>query len=268
MPVFPVESLDDPRIEIYRNLRSTNRTRDLGMMVAESDRVVRRMIDSDCEMVSLLVSDRKLPKCGDWIPRDLPVYVLAEEDASRLVGFDFHAGLLGCALRPPSPQLGELVDNLGPVQTLLACPGVTDPQNLGVIIRLATAFGADGMLADHRTADPFSRRTLRVSTGSALKLPIRLCQNLADDITRLRDDWQFEVAGAVLDQQAVPLQEVTRPDRLILMLGNETNGLADDLVDLCDHRWTIPMTDLVNSINVSAAAGIFLYTVFAQAQHK
>ena len=45
MPVFPVESLDDPRIEIYRNLRSTNRTRDLGMMVAESDRVVRRMIE-------------------------------------------------------------------------------------------------------------------------------------------------------------------------------------------------------------------------------
>ena len=43
---------------------------------------------------------------------------------------------------------------------------------------------------------------------------------------------------------------------------------ADDLVDLCDHRWTIPMTDLVDSINVSAAAGIFLYTVFEQAQHK
>ena len=145
---------------------------------------------------------------------------------------------------------------------------VGDPLTPELVCLLATAFGADGMLTDHRTADPFSRRTLRVSTGSALKLPIRLCQNLADDITRLRDDWQFEVAGAVLDQQAVPLQEVTRPDRLILMLGNETNGLADDLVDLCDHRWTIPMTDLVNSINVSAAAGIFLYTVFAQAQHK
>ena len=73
MPVFPVESLDDPRIEIYRNLRSTNRTRDLGMMVAESDRVVRRMIDSECEMVSLLVSDRKLEKCTGWMRRDLPV---------------------------------------------------------------------------------------------------------------------------------------------------------------------------------------------------
>ena len=268
MPVFPIESLDDERIEIYRNLRSTNRTRDLGMMVAESDRVVRRMIESDCEMVSLLVSDRKLPRCSDWIPRDLPVYVLSEDDASRLVGFDFHAGLLGCALRPPSPQLTELVDNLPVVRTLLAGPGGSDPQNLGVIIRLASAFGADGMLVDRRTADPFSRRTLRVSTGSALKLPIRLCEDLVADITSLRDEWQFEVAGAVLDQQALPLYEVTRPDRLILMLGNETDGLADELVGLGDHRWTIPTTDLVDSINVSAAAGIFLYTIFEQARHE
>jgi tRNA G18 (ribose-2'-O)-methylase SpoU len=264
MPVFPVESLDDPRIEIYRNLRSTNRTRDLGMMVAESDRVVRRMIDSDCEMVSLLASHRKLDKCSDWIPRDLPVYVIAEDDATRLVGFDFHGGLLGCALRPPSPLLAELVDHDRPVQTLLACPGVTDPQNLGVIIRLATAFGADGMLADNATADPFSRRTLRVSTGSALKLPIRNCENLVADIDRLRQEWGFETAGAIIDPQAVPLHEVQRPGRLILMLGNETRGLSDELQELCDHRWTIPMTDLVNSINVSVAAGIFLHAVFEQ----
>ena len=264
MPVFPVESLDDPRIEIYRNLRSTNRTRDLGMMVAESDRVVRRMIDSECEMVSLLVSDRKLEKCTGWIPRDLPVYVLSESDASQLVGFDFHAGLLGCALRPPSPLLDELVDRDRAVQTLVACPGVTDPQNLGVIVRLATAFGADGLLADNATADPFSRRALRVSTGSALKLPIRHCEDLAADIDRLRREWGFETAGAILDTTAIPLSEVKRPGRLILMLGNETSGLSDELTGLCDHRWTIPMTGLVDSINVSVAAGIFLHTIFEQ----
>jgi len=259
MPVFPVESLDDERIEIYRNLRSTNRTRDLGMMVAESDRVVRRMIESDCEMVSLLISDRKLARNDDWIPPDLPVYVLPEELATRLVGFDFHAGLLGCALRPPSPLLEELVDTLQPLQTFLACPSVSDPQNLGVIIRLATALGIDGLLVDTGTADPFSRRTLRVSTGSALRLPIRLCQDLPGDIVQLRERWGFATAGAVLDQRAIPLHQVTRPDRLVLMLGNETSGLDDSLVELCDQLWTIPMTDRVDSINVAAAAGIFLY---------
>ncbi len=268
MPVFPVESLDDPRIEIYRNLRSTNRTRDLGMMVAESDRVVRRMIESDCEMVSLLVSDRKLPLCIDWIPRDLPAYVLPTDQATQLVGFDFHAGLLGCALRPPSPLLSELVDTDRQVQTLLACPGIADPQNLGVIIRLATALGIDGLLADNRTADPFSRRSLRVSTGAALKLPIRISDDLHHDIAWLRDTEGFQSAGAVLDQNAIPLHQVARPNRLVLMLGNETSGLDPSLVDLCDQLWTIPMTDQVDSINVSAAAGIFLYHLQQPSPHS
>ena len=128
-----------------------------------------------------------------------------------------------------------------------------------MIIRLATALGIDGLLVDTGTADPFSRRTLRVSTGSALRLPIRLCQDLPGDIVRLREHWGFATAGAVLDEHAIPLHQVTRPDRLVLMLGNETSGLDDSLVELCDQLWTIPMTDRVDSINVAAAAGIFLY---------
>ena len=63
---------------------------------------------------------------------------------------------------------------------------------------------------------------------------------------------------------AIPLHDVRRPARLILMLGNETDGLGDELTGLCDHSWTIPMTGLVDSINVSVAAGIFLHTVFEQ----
>tara|TARA_B100000029_G_scaffold222535_1_gene220325 strand:- start:630 stop:1436 length:807 start_codon:yes stop_codon:yes gene_type:complete len=258
MPEFAVQSLDDERIEIYRNLRSTNRTRDLGMMVAESDRVIRRMIDSDCEMVSLLASDRKLSRCRDWIPSDLPVYVLDESMASELVGFDFHAGLLGCALRPPSLLLNELVDVEQTCCSLLACPGVSDAQNLGVIIRLAAAFGIDAILADPGTADPFSRRTLRVSTGAAFRLPIRQCDDLAGDILTLKSRFGFTVAGTVLDKTATPLQDVLPPNRVVLMLGNETSGLDPRLIDLCDQLWTIPVSSLVDSINVSAAAAIFL----------
>ncbi len=87
MPLIPIESIDDPRIEIYRNLRWTNRTRDLGMMVAESLRVARRLVESDCETVTLLISDRKVDKFSEWLPPEVPVYVI-EHDHLNICFFD------------------------------------------------------------------------------------------------------------------------------------------------------------------------------------
>lgn len=264
MPLIPIESIDDPRIEIYRNLRWTNRTRDLGMMVAESLRVARRLVESDCETVTLLISDRKVDKFSEWLPPEVPVYVIEHDQATQLVGFDFHSGVLACGLRPPSPSLTELVDPDVAVQTLVACPQISDAENLGVIIRLANAFGVNGLLIGRGTADPFSRRTLRVSTGSALELPIRQSQDLESDLSILQTEYEFEIAAAVVNERSIPISAVQRPRRLILVLGNETHGIGESLEAICNHRWTIPMTDRVESINVAAAAGILFHKLHEQ----
>lgn len=259
MPLIHIDSLDDPRLEAYRNLKWTNRTKELGTMVAESVRVVRRLIESDCEVLSLLLSDRKVEKFRDWLPEDVPVYVVDHDQADQLIGFDFHSGVLGCGLRPAAPDLDELLATAtGPI-TLIACQHVTDPANVGVITRLASGFGVLAMLTGEGTADPFSRRALRVSMATALTLPILISEDLPAEFERLKHQHGFTIVGTVLDEPAIPLAEATRPDRLVLLFGNEAHGLDDRLVALCDQSWTIPMPGISDSINVAVAAGIFLY---------
>src|SRR5690606_14217240 len=115
-------------------------------------------------------------------------------------------------------------------QLLIACPNVDDPENLGSLIRIGTAFGADGMLLGRRCADPFARRVLRVSMGTALSLPIVECDDLAGELERLRSQRGFALAATVLDEIAIPLERVSRPSRLILLFGNEAHGLAPEWV--------------------------------------
>ena len=261
MPLIPVDSLEDPRLEPFRQLKGTNRTHEMGMMVAESVRVVRRLVESECQTVSLLVSQRKVEKFSRWLPDGLPVYVIDHDQAEQLIGFDFHSGVLGCGIRPLPPLLDELVDTETSRQSLVVCPRVTDPENLGVIIRLAAAFGISGMLLGPGTADPFSRRALRVSMATALTMPLYFSEDIGEDLQQLRRRHAFQVVGTVASESAIPLPDARRPERMALMFGNEAHGLEPDLVGLCDEVWTIPLPGEIDSINVAVAAGIFLYAI-------
>jgi tRNA G18 (ribose-2'-O)-methylase SpoU len=126
-------------------------------------------------------------------------------------------------------------------------------------LRLCAVFGVAAVLLDRRCCDPFSRRVLRVSMGNVFNLPIRECTDLPADLQRLRRDEQFQLAAAVTDRQAAPLDEVHCPKRLVLLFGNESEGLDQSLIDACDLRITVPMPGVADSLNVAVAAGIILF---------
>ena len=81
----------------------------------------------------------------------------------------------------------------------------------------------------------------------------------AEDVRRLRDEWQVELIATVLDDTAEPLAHATKPLRLGLLFGNEADGLDARWLELCDRRLTIPMQEGTDSLNVAIAAGIFLH---------
>lgn len=258
MPVESIASLDDPRLDPYRNLRRTNKTRWSGRFVVEGHRVVRRLIDSGLAIDSIVVSDRRASLLGDAVPRDVPLLVLPRQLAAQLVGYNFHHGVMACGVRPPQPGLDELVPDMPSPPLVVACPRMTDPDNLGGLIRLCAAFGVGGLLLGSQCSDPYSRRVLRVSMGAAFQLPILACEDLAADLQRLRSRHRFRLLATVLDPGATPLVRLDPGDRDVLLLGNEADGLASEWIDLCDVRVTIPMAG-ADSLNVSVAAGIFLH---------
>ncbi|QDU82197.1 23S rRNA methyltransferase [Polystyrenella longa] len=252
-----LNDLDDPRLEPYRDLKLTNQSRRQEIFVAEGRFVVERLLQSDFPIESVLVSEKKRHLFPEEYLDRVSLMVLPHELMQSLVGFDFHHGFLACGLRKQEQKLAE--PEPGRRSLLLACPHIADPDNLGTMIRLARAFGADALLVGDQCTDPFSRRSIRVSMGNIFSLPIIQPADLQETLKGLKTEWEYEVAATVLDDRAEPLMEESRAERLILIFGNEATGLDPRWLEIADRQVTIPMDEGTDSLNVALSAGIFLY---------
>jgi tRNA G18 (ribose-2'-O)-methylase SpoU len=267
MPLTTLSTLDHPQLAPYRQLKHSNLTRWTGQFIAEGRLVVERLLLSRFQTDSVLISDRRLSLLDELaIPAETPVFVVAEELARELTGFNFHAGVLACGLRGTPLTSRQLAIARSPEtaasggsELLIACPRMTDPDNLGGLIRLARAFGAAGVLLGDACCDPFSRRTLRVSMGNAFELPIVESTDLSGDLQYLKAEAGYQLSATVLDATATPLHKARALRREILLLGNEAHGLDPEWVELADRRLTIPMQGGTDSLNVTVAAGICLH---------
>jgi tRNA G18 (ribose-2'-O)-methylase SpoU len=261
MPCLLIDSLDDPRLEPYRHLKRTNVTRWQDLLVAEGVKLVERLLASPFEVLSLLVAEERRHRCPQPLPPELPVYLLPEKLVHQLVGYQFHHGVMACARRRPGPSLADLCGPPSRPLTLVVCSDVQDTENLGAMLRTGQALGIDGVVLGPRSADPWSRRVLRVSMGASLRLPIVEVADCGPALAALRGEHQVELWATVVDSDAVPLAELQRPRRLGLLFGSEGHGLQPAHVACCDRRVRIPMQPGVDSLNVAMAAGVFLYEV-------
>lgn len=284
MPLIPIQTLDDPRLVVFRDVKATRHSKWKGRFIAEGARLAKRLLATDYVIESMLLTEGRVEEFSTWLRPDVPTFVMPQTLAAELVGYNFHCGAMACALRKPNPSLDEIMARGGERMTFIVCPDVNDPENIGTLIRLGAAFAVDAMLLGPASADPFSRRVLRVSMGNALTLPIVCSRDLNADLQRLKSQWQVQLAATVVENDdptddefapsmpasersdkgiqatelAEPLGQARRPAKLALLFGNEANGLGPEWLDLCDRRLTIPMR-AADSLNVAIAAGIFLY---------
>jgi tRNA G18 (ribose-2'-O)-methylase SpoU len=259
VPLVRIDSIDDPRVNFYRDLPHGKLPRDRGLFIAEGTWLVRRLLASDYETESVLVDQRRMDQIDEDVANEATVYIASRNLLERIVGFNFHQGIIACGRRRPLLTVDQL--QLAPVAsvTIAVLVRIQDSENLGGILRSCAAFGVDAVVLDDHCVDPFSRRVLRVSMGTVLKLSIVESIDLASDLRFLRDQYDVQSFATVLDSKAEPLEQVRRPDRLAILFGNEADGLPPHYVDLCDRRITIAMRMDTDSLNVSVAAGIFLY---------
>jgi tRNA G18 (ribose-2'-O)-methylase SpoU len=254
-----ITSLDDPRIAVYRSLKLTNQTRGLDHFVVEGAKLLERLLASRFPVVSVLATDRSVALVEPMLPANVPLFVVPFEQIHAIVGFAFHRGVLACGQRIPWPKWEETIGPCGRCLTLVVCPKLSNPENLGSIARIGDVFGVDAMLAGPSCPDPLSRRVLRVSMGSVLRLPIHVSHRLEETAERLMGDHGVEFWAAVASPSAQPFESVERPLRLALVLGDEDRGVETDWLSRCTRQVTIPMRGQASSLNVSVAAGILLY---------
>jgi tRNA G18 (ribose-2'-O)-methylase SpoU len=258
MPVDAITDLLDPRLDPFRDLKATNLTRRSESLIAEGDKLVHRLIQSGLEVRSLLLSERYVDVFSPLVGGQTRLLVVADSLVEQIVGFNFHRGVLACANRPSNADPMSLCRQAGGARLVVA-PEIHNPENLGAILRLAAAFGVNGVILGPGSCDPYSRRVLRVSMGAAFKVPISQPSDLSAEIERLRKILGLQVWATETSANAVPFDAIPCPEKLALVLGCEGHGLPEEWLARADRQITIPMRPGTDSLNVATAAGILLY---------
>ena len=192
----------------------------------------------------------------------LSLMEVSRAELDRMTGRALHQGL---ALQvPPYTYLhpDDLLQRAlaAPAPLIVALDGVTDPRNLGAVVRSAAAFGAQGVLVPERRSAGMTAAAWRTSAGAAARLPVARCTNLPRTLKDYRSAGLF-VAGLAMDG-AVSLDELelaTEP--LVLVVGSEGDGLGRLVTSTCDVTVAIPMADGNESLNAGIAAAVTLAEV-------
>lgn len=257
-----------------RDLRGNQRR-----FLVESPRVVPRFLRSGFACPAVLTVPERLAAIEPLLARRAdPTTVLLVDEASidRLSGYRFHGGMLALGerpFRPPAAAAASAAAGAG-AATLLAAEGVVHVDNIGAIFRNAACLGARGVLLDHACADPLLRKSIRFSAGRVFDVAWGVARDEPDafarELRRLRDELGFRIVAAETGPGSRPLGPGPRPERVVLVVGSETNGLSATTLDACDEVVSIPMadgdTDDPRSLNVAAASAIMLYAFGAGAR--
>lgn len=139
----------------------------------------------------------------------------------------------------------------------LALETIQDPGNIGAIIRSAVAVGIDGMLVSSDSVDLTNPKIVRATTGQWFRCAMQTSTNLADDIRKLQLQGVKAIATLTKAQKTYWEYDFTQPT--LILLGNEGNGLSEELIELADEAVSIPQSELVESLNVSICAALLLY---------
>lgn len=145
----------------------------------------------------------------------------------------------------------------GAATKVIALDRITNPQNIGMLIRSACAGGIDAILLPEKGCAPLSPLVIKASAGTLFKCPIVRCDNLHDALIKLREQ-KFSIA-ALSSHAREDLFELSKDAARVYVLGNESDGVSPEIMALADLKIRIPMANGVESLNVAVTAALLAY---------
>jgi tRNA G18 (ribose-2'-O)-methylase SpoU len=260
--VHQIDSLDLPDLAPYRTMKRPIAHEAQGIFVAESEKVVRRLLESDFDVVSVLLPTKWLPHFEPMLQarrEDIPVYLVDKKEVlERLIGFTMFQGIMAVGRIPTPVSLDDALTRSAQPRLFVAVDALANAENLGVLVRNCVALGVQALLVGETSASPFLRRAVRNSMGTIFQLPVVESANLVRTLEELRRCGVHCVAAHPHATNKTLAQADLSRDCCIVM-GSESDGLSRPVLAACDEAVAIPMLPTVDSINVGSASAVFLY---------
>tara|TARA_R110001583_G_scaffold44872_11_gene142064 strand:- start:163 stop:891 length:729 start_codon:yes stop_codon:yes gene_type:complete len=229
------------QIKFIKSLQQKKYRIQHGMFVVEGIKTVRELLDSNFEAHEVYAIDNNLVSA-----EQVNVELVSEADLKRISN-----------LKNPNKVLGvfkfPMVKPIEEQGWILALDDVRDPGNLGTIIRLCDWFGVRQLVCSENTVDCFNPKVLQATMGSITRVNI-----VYTDLLQFIKSSELPVYGTFMNGENVHVTKM--PEKGILVMGNEANGISKEIGDLVNHKITIPQFggQKTESLNVATATAIFL----------
>jgi TrmH family RNA methyltransferase len=248
-------STKNPQVVAAAELSSARVRKERGQHLAEGRKIVLEALEH-ADVVEVFATGQHqdlLERAGRTSRHPVRTHLVDERVLARLADASTPQGVIAVVRTPdttaPIPSRGAV----------LVLDGVSDPGNVGTLIRTAAAFGVPVVVTGHGAADPFGPKAVRASAGACYLTPVLRREELATDIDELRGQGR-RLLG--LDAKGtVPLPDLVGDRELVLVLGGEPRGLETSTRSVLDLTVAIPIVAAVESLNVAAAGAIALHVI-------
>ena len=241
-----ITSLKNPRVISWRSLKDKKGRDAAGAFLVEGPKMVSEALNSLFQVKTFLLREGYAPPFP--LPPDIPAFTLPEYVFRSVCDTKTPQGIAAVIQSFHLPLKGS---------RLLALDGIQDPGNLGTIIRTADAAGFEGILLSRDCADLFSPKVLRSTMGSIFRMTFAFPDHLASSLLGFREKG-YSILSSQLDGNSF-YQRKEVASSLILVIGNEGNGISEEVKAVSTHHLCLPMKGGTESLNAAVAAGIMMY---------
>lgn len=254
-----IESRENSLIKDIKKLHKKKYRLEKGQFLVEGFRFVQEALESSFCVPYLIISEKFQDKyyslnMDNIVDKDTRVYLVKDNIFKELCSTDNPQGIIGVV----NNKKIEIEDKDG---FYVLVDKVQDPGNMGTIIRSAHASGALGIIVTKGTVDLYNDKTLRSTMGSIFNIPI-IEDNSFEDIKKLKNNG-FKFIVSSLDTKN-NFYDIDLTGKVVICIGNEGNGISDEIYSIGDEKVKIPMPGGAESLNAAVAASIMMYEIVRQ----
>lgn len=251
-----ITSSSNSKCKYIKSLAQKKARQKHGEYIIEGIKSVKDVLKSDRVVTALYVSDDFYNNEQFDYPKDIPLFTVMNDVFQKVCDTKAPQGILAVVKI-------NITDNFTPdlSNVYIYCDGVSDPGNLGTIIRTADAAGFSGVLLSDGCVDIYNPKTVRSSMGSFFN--IEIVTEVSYEQLGIYKDNGFQLVGGALNGKTVDYRQVDMKKPTIIIVGNEANGISDEVIKMCQCV-KIPIIGKAESLNVGVAAAILMYELVRQ----
>lgn len=252
-----INSLQNVHVKAWKKLQTKKGRKQQGLYLLDGWHLVNEAVKAKVSIKTLLITGKQLAAEPDLT--HFPALIeISEEVASHISATVTPQGVFALAVLP-KPAANPLA-NLDLSRPWLLLDNVQDPGNIGTMVRTADAAGFAGVAFGTGTVDIHQPKVERAMQGSQFHL--QLVSTDLTDFVKLLQAQGKPVYGSELNAEAAQYLDIDAPACFGLVMGNEGNGMSDELLDLTDKNLYIPIKGRAESLNVAIAAGILMFGLY------